>query len=81
MEAQKETGSYGSVISLLEQSKENQTLVRLSVVKDRGVKLSIPCKILHFDENLQLLTVYHVDDKKVYSLRLNEIDDLIMYDK
>jgi hypothetical protein len=52
-------------------------LVRLIVVKGKGVKLSIPCRILHFDSDLGTLAIYHVDEKKVYSFKLNEIDDII----
>ena len=29
---------------------------------------------------MQLLTVYHVDDKKVYSVKMNEIDDMILFE-
>ncbi len=80
MEVQKTESTYGSIVSLIEQSIMNQTLIRLSIVKGKGVKLSIPCKILHFDESMQLLTVYHVDDKKVYSVKMNEIDDMILFE-
>lgn len=55
----------------------DHTLVRLTVVKGRGVRLSIPCRILNYDESAESLTVYHVDEKKVYSFNLAEIDDLI----
>lgn len=54
------------------------TLVRIAVVKSKGIRLSIPCRILKFDFDEQLLTVYHVDEKKVYSFSLNEIEDVVI---
>jgi hypothetical protein len=54
--------------------KENR-LIRLSVNKGFGVRLSIPCRIINYDESGQILTVYHVDEKQVYTFKLNEIDD------
>ncbi|MDO3408825.1 hypothetical protein QWJ34_03510 [Saccharibacillus sp. CPCC 101409] len=51
-------------------------LVRLIVNKPGGNRLSIPCRILNFDESAQILSVYHVDEKQVYSFSLNEIDEL-----
>ena len=56
---------------------DTNKLIRLIVNKGRGVKLSIPCRIVGFDPDLQLLTVYHVDEKQVHSLKLFEIDDFI----
>ncbi len=50
-------------------------LIRLEVNKGRGVKLSVPCRILSFDESKHTITVYHVDEKQVYTFSLNEIDD------
>lgn len=50
-------------------------LIRLTVNKAKGVKLSVPCRVVNFDPDNELLTVYHVDEKSVYSFRLNEIDD------
>lgn len=58
--------------------QESGALVRLVAVKSKGVKLSIPCRILNFDAPGQQLTIYHVDEKKVYSFSLNEIEDLIL---
>ncbi|GGD74452.1 hypothetical protein [Paenibacillus nasutitermitis] len=53
-------------------------LIRLSVNKGFGVRLNIPCRIIKLDENNQMLTVYHVDEKQVYTFSLNEIDDFVM---
>lgn len=52
-------------------------LIRLSVNKGRGVKLSVPCRILNYDESKKTVTVYHVDEKQVYIFGLNEIDDFL----
>lgn len=54
---------------------KSNTLIRLIVNKGLGIKLSIPCRIINVDENESLITVYHVDEKQVYSFRLNEIED------
>lgn len=66
-------------LELLEEYKERGTLIRLSVVKGKGVRLSLPCRILNFDIPGDLLTVYHVDEKKVYSFKLNEIEDIVAH--
>lgn len=52
-------------------------LVRLSINKGMGVKLSIPGRILDFDPCRSMVHVYHVDEKQVYTFRLSEIDDFI----
>jgi hypothetical protein len=54
----------------------SRQLVRLTVLKGRGVKLSIPCRLLNYDQSAENLTVYHVDEKMVYTMKLAEIDDL-----
>ncbi|MFB9279102.1 hypothetical protein [Cohnella cellulosilytica] len=56
---------------------ENNKLIRININKGRGVKLSIPCRVLNYDSDKQLLTVYHVDEKQVYTFGLNEIDDFV----
>ncbi|MBW7477807.1 hypothetical protein K0T92_24150 [Paenibacillus oenotherae] len=53
-------------------------LIRLTVNKGFGVKLNIPCRIVNFEDKTGMLTVYHVDEKQVYSFTLNEIDDLLL---
>ena len=60
----------------IEEYKHNGTLVRLIVVKGKGVKLSVPCRILNIDWANGNITVYHVDEKKVYLFHLFEIDDM-----
>lgn len=63
------------IANLIDFFKNNNTLIRLSVLKGKGVKLSIPCRIVNLDSGTQMVTVYHVDEKKVYQFSLNEIDD------
>lgn len=63
------------IFNLIDYFRNNNTLVRLSVIKGKGVKLSIPCRILNFDQATHNLTVYHVDEKKVYQFHVHEIDD------
>ncbi|RCW43364.1 hypothetical protein [Paenibacillus prosopidis] len=53
----------------------SNTLIRLIVNKGLGIKLSIPCRIINLDETENLITVYHVDEKQVYTFRLTEIED------
>ncbi|MFC5402188.1 hypothetical protein [Cohnella soli] len=54
---------------------ETKQLIRLRINKGRGVKMDIPCRILNFDASTNLMTVYHVDEKQVYTVGLTEIDD------
>jgi hypothetical protein len=53
----------------------NNSLVRL-LVNRNGKRISIPCRILNFLTDTYTLTVYHVDEKQVYSFHLSEIIDL-----
>ena len=53
-------------------SKDNR-LVRLTANR-RGKQLSLPCRILNYDEDTSLVSVYHVDEKQVYTFNVNEID-------
>src|SRR5690554_5648290 len=66
------------ILQLIHYFKEKGTLVRLSILKGKGIKLNIPCRILNYDPEKENVSVYHVDEKKVYLLRLNEIDDFIV---
>jgi len=52
-------------------------LIRVNVNKGKGVKMSMPCRVVNYDADKQLLTLYHVDEKTVYTIRLNEVDDFI----
>ncbi|MFF2910115.1 hypothetical protein [Paenibacillus sp. NPDC057934] len=53
---------------------QNNQLVRLRANR-RGQQLSIPCRILNFDETDNSISVYHVDEKQVYTFSLYEIDE------
>ncbi|WP_018975362.1 hypothetical protein [Saccharibacillus kuerlensis] len=72
---QAKSASYFTPDDIRDSISKNR-LVRLTVNKSGGSRLSIPCRILNFDESSQLLNVYHVDEKQVYSFSLNEIDEL-----
>ncbi|TXK80047.1 hypothetical protein [Paenibacillus sp. N3.4] len=67
------------IIEQLESYKLHNTLIRLTVIKAKGIKLSLPCRILNYDNSSQHVTVYHVDEKKVYLFKLNEIDDYVAF--
>lgn len=56
---------------------QSNRLIRININKGLGVKMNIPCRVINFDAGTQMLTVYHVDEKQVYTVRLNEIDDFI----
>jgi len=78
--AAKESDSPGSIGDAMERIRgyiAGNRLVRLNVNRGRGVKLSVPCRIINFDESSYSVTVYHVDEKKVYTFGLFEIDDFI----
>lgn len=75
---QKPENDNKQILHLINHFKENGTLVRLSIIKGRGIKLNIPCRILNHDSETDNVSVYHVDEKKVYLLRLNEIDDFVV---
>lgn len=51
-------------------------LVRI-VIKKGEERISIPCRILNFISESYNLTVYHVDEKQVYTFKLSEIIDFI----
>jgi hypothetical protein len=52
-------------------------LIRLNVNKGLGVSLNMPCRILNYDSDEQLITVYHEDEKQVHSFKLFEVEDFI----
>ncbi|WNQ10071.1 hypothetical protein MJA45_20950 [Paenibacillus aurantius] len=60
----------------VEKIKSSNALIRLTVPSAKEGKLSIPCRILNFDYDTEMLTVYHVDEKKVYQFHLSEVEDL-----
>ncbi|MDT3425110.1 hypothetical protein J2Z22_000623 [Paenibacillus forsythiae] len=64
--------AYGQIHALI---KDNR-LVRL-IANRQGKQMSMPCRILNFDEATGTLNVYHVDEKQVYTFSLNEIDEFL----
>ncbi|WP_159887490.1 hypothetical protein [Paenibacillus puerhi] len=85
VEPAKESASAGNSLPASDQHRQiweemkrfqtDNTLIRLYVIKAMGVKLSMPCRIINIDPPSGNLSVYHVDEKKVYLLKINEIDD------
>lgn len=57
----------------------DKRLVRLIINKGRGIQASLPCRFINYRENEQMLTVYHVDESKVYTFHLSEIDDFLLF--
>lgn len=55
---------------------QSNQLVRLRANR-HGKQVSMPCRILNFDEGANSLSVYHVDEKQVYTFKLNEIDEFL----
>ena len=72
-----ETTSQNDVLQKVQLFMSNNTLVRLFINKGLGIKKSIPCRIIKMDEELQLITVYHVDEKQVYTFHHYEIEDIV----
>ncbi|WP_040952557.1 hypothetical protein [Gorillibacterium massiliense] len=64
-----------NLAELFNKYRTNNTLIRLTILKGKGVKLSIPCRIVNLDNETGMLTVYHVDEKIVYQFSLTEVDD------
>jgi len=69
--------SIGDAMERIRGYISDNKLVRLNVNRGRGVKLSVPCRIINLDESNYTVTVYHVDEKKVYTFGLFEIDDFL----
>ncbi|MDK8182265.1 hypothetical protein [Paenibacillus sp. UMB4589-SE434] len=70
------TGPTLVIEKQIEQYIQHQTLTRLSINKGKGIKMSLPCRILNYDSTSQLLNVYHVDEKQVYAFHLYEIEEM-----
>lgn len=64
------------VFGKIRQYIQNNQLVRLRANR-HGKQVSMPCRILNFDEGANSLSVYHVDEKQVYTFNLNEIDEFL----
>lgn len=68
-----ESDGFGPIRAFM----KSNTLIRLIVNRGLGIKLNIPCRVINMDERENLITVYHVDEKQVYTFRMNEIEDFI----
>ncbi|AIQ51780.1 hypothetical protein [Paenibacillus sp. FSL R7-0331] len=55
---------------------KNNQLVRLRTNRP-GNQVSMPCRILNFDEESSTISVYHVDEKQVYTFKIYEIDEFV----
>ncbi|AIQ46169.1 hypothetical protein R70723_09935 [Paenibacillus sp. FSL R7-0273] len=55
---------------------KNNQLVRLRTNRP-GNQVSMPCRILNFDEESSTISVYHVDEKQVYTFKIYEIDEFM----
>ncbi|WP_342565285.1 hypothetical protein NST84_09160 [Paenibacillus sp. FSL R7-0345] len=55
---------------------QNNQLVRLRTNRP-GKQVSMPCRILNFDEAASTISVYHVDEKQVYTFKIYEIDEFV----
>lgn len=53
---------------------QSNQLVRIRANR-HGKQVSMPCRILNFDEAVKTISIYHVDEKQVYTFKLNEIDE------
>ncbi len=73
------TASAGNlgIQEVLQEYRRKNVLVRLNVIKAKGIKLSLPCRILNMDAGSGNVSVYHVDEKTVYTFHLNEIDEIV----
>ncbi|MBB3108315.1 hypothetical protein FHS18_000343 [Paenibacillus phyllosphaerae] len=70
--------TYTFFTDRMEKVIAEKRLIRLKVNRGAGVMLSIPCRVLSFDEEKQTTTVYHVDEKQVYTFKWTEIEDFIV---
>jgi len=64
-------------LEIFRQYKDKNKLIRLIINRGLGIKVSIPCRVINIDEQQMIITVYHVDEKQVYTFRLTEIEDFI----
>jgi hypothetical protein len=70
------SNAENSIAALIENLRASGKLIRLNIVKERGVRMSIPGRIINYDPALQNISVYHVDEKQVYLINLNEVEHL-----
>ncbi|WP_238996738.1 hypothetical protein [Paenibacillus pinistramenti] len=71
------TDSKGNPVSEWIQSLiTSNRLVRVMIETPKG-RHSIPCRILNYLPKEELINVYHVDEKQVYTYKLSEIIDIL----
>ncbi|MDF2958794.1 MAG: hypothetical protein K0S39_529 [Paenibacillus sp.] len=70
-----EDGQHRAIWEQFQKFKQGNTLIRLTIIKGKGIKLNLPCRILNVDHSSGNVSVYHVDEKQVYLFNINEIDD------
>lgn len=66
------------IADMFDKFVKERTLIRLSILKEKGVKQSMPCRIMNYDVSNDRISVYHVDEKQVYSFNLNQIEDYVV---
>jgi len=64
------------VFDQIRQYIQSNQLVRIRTNR-QGKQVSMPCRIINFDESATTISVYHVDEKQVYTFKLNEIDEFL----
>lgn len=52
-------------------------LIRIHIRDNKGQQKSIPCRILNYDHGTKLVSIYHVDEKQVYSIHTSEIEKYV----
>lgn len=52
-------------------------LIRIHIRDNKGQQKSIPCRILNYDQGTKLVSIYHVDEKQVYSIHTSEIEKYV----
>ncbi|MGI2295612.1 hypothetical protein [Paenibacillus sp. GXUN7292] len=60
----------------MDQWKTEGVLIRIKIIRPRGVSISIAARILAIDYASSTLTLYDVDRKVVELAAFNEIDDI-----
>lgn len=75
--AQANDNALSKGIEIFRDYKTRNKLIRLIVNRGLGIKVSIPCRVINIEEQEMIITVYHVDEKQVYTFRLTEIEDFI----
>jgi pyruvate/2-oxoglutarate dehydrogenase complex dihydrolipoamide acyltransferase (E2) component len=65
-----------SMLDSLAEWKKDNKLIRLKALKGKGMFLDIACKIVSYDTDTGIVTVYDVDRKVVETVRLTEIENM-----